>query len=167
MRILALDLATKTGWCFAEAGKPVSVGTLQLPRTGNNIGVFLSTFSAWLRPALLERQPDLVVFESPILRGATQIATLRKLYGLAGVTEMIADEYGARVFECSITQAKKALSGNGRAEKPDMIEAAKGRGVEVTDDNQADAFGVFLFAVAQASPSNLSAYDPVFAGVLA
>lgn len=158
--ILALDLATKTGWCLARAGDPVRVGTHVLPSTGKDIGTFLLRHQHWMEQVFIDHRPELVVYESPILRsGQTQIATLRKLYGLAGVTEMVSTARGVPCFEVNLATAKNLLSGNGRASKPDMIQAARARGVPVEDDNQADAFAVFLCAVKHRSPEHLHCYE--------
>lgn len=160
MKILALDLATKTGWCAARAGDPVRVGTHTLPKTGNDIGTYLDVHCAWMVRTLASHYPDLVVYESPILRsGQTQIATLRKLYGLAGVTEMVCTQNEVPCFEVNLSTAKALMAGDGRAKKPDMIRAAIARGVDVQDDNQADAFAVFLCAIKFRCPELLPVYE--------
>ena len=159
--LLALDLATNTGFCRGVPGGPVTVGTITLPSTGNDVGTFLNAYANWLRPVLQDGITT-VVFESPSLRsGGTQLATLRKLYSLAGVTEMACQTLNIPVFEERLQTVKKTLAGNGRAEKADMIEAAKLRGVPVTDDNQADAFGIWLCAVHNGWRDSMALYDPL------
>lgn len=157
--ILTLDLATRTGWCRGEPGGPVTVGTARLPKTGNDVGSFLNAFEHWLEGAL--DGIEYVVFESPIIRSSQlNIAVMRKLYALAGVTEMVAKKRGLIVLEERIQTVKKQLAGHGRADKEQMVAAARARGVPVTDDNQADAFGLFLCAVARDRPDLLVAYEP-------
>lgn len=164
-QILALDLATKTGWCRGVPGQPVEVGTHVLPKTGSDIGTFLNAHQDWLDALLLTRDVSLVIYESPILRsGNTNISTLRKLYGLAGVTEMVCVDHKVRCVEVMIQKAKKALAGHARADKAQMMLAAERRNVAVEDDNQADAFGVFLTAIHEGWPEHASFYDPLFAG---
>lgn len=159
MIVLSLDLATRTGWCAARAGDPVRVGTNRLPSTGKDMGTFLNAHLDFMERAIINHRPDVVVYESPILRsGNTQIATLRKLYSLAGVTEMACANHGLKVFEVHLQTAKAMLAGTGRAQKHEMIKAARRRGVDVEDDNQADAFAVFLVAVKMLEPDALSAY---------
>lgn len=159
MKIVAVDLATRTGWCVARAGKPVRVGTHNLYPYRANVGRFLNAHMKFMGKVLQRGDVDLVAFESPLLRTQTNLATLRKLYGLAGVTEMVARSHGVRTWEVGATTAKKMLTGNGRAEKQDMIKEANRRGVDVPDDNAADAFAVFLCAVKQHAPSALAFYE--------
>lgn len=101
----------------------------------------------------------MVVFEAPMLPKAkidetgtlrqapTNLATTRKLQGLAGVAEMVCIQRGVEVREVFIQTIKKELGGTGSAGKPDMMAAAKRCGMDPKTFDEADAFGVWLVAV--------------------
>jgi len=48
------------------------------------------------------------------------------------------------VFPLYVSQIKKALTGNHKADKSEIHEALSAKGLEFSDDNQADAYGAFL-----------------------
>ncbi len=97
----------------------------------------------------LEAHPvDHVCYESPVfMPSGTQIATLRKLFSLAGLTELICHRRDLTVTEANNSSVKKYFAGHGRAKKPAMIAAAKARGFDVANDDEADALGIWLYTI--------------------
>lgn len=160
---LTLDLATVTGFCAgpADSGEVPTLGHVRMPSTGPDVGRFLCAWQDWLEPKVREVEPSLIVFEAPILAGQTQIATTRKLQGMAGVTEMVAHRAGIEVAEVATSQVKKALTGSGRAEKADMISAARAYGFNPQTSDEADAFGIWLCALRLRHPSLAGLWDPI------
>ena len=76
-KILALDLATKSGWaCGSPDGEP-RYGTKVLPSTGEDIGRFAAAYNEWLLDMITLESPALIVFEAPILAGQTTLTTAR------------------------------------------------------------------------------------------
>ena len=150
MRILALDLATATGWALWASWGEVEYGTVRLPKTGEDVGRFLLAFEGWLAPRLTEWKVELVVFEMPILPQPTQMATLRKLYGLAGVTEMVAIRAGVDVCEKNLSTIRKHFIGCGTGPREVMkrltVEECRRRGWDPEDDNAADALALLDLA---------------------
>lgn len=146
--ILALDLATATGWCAGppDAGVPL-FGTHILPSTGDDIGAFGIAFEGWLAPTLRDVAPEVVAYEAPSLFAVTQPATVIKLNGLAYDTEKLCARAGIRCFQANPSRLKKFFAGNGRAKKPDMVAAARRYGWTVADDNQADACACWAWIV--------------------
>jgi Holliday junction resolvasome RuvABC endonuclease subunit len=145
-------LATFTGWASASPGvlsaSEVRVGSIKFPSTGDDIGKFLDAFDTWLNSMIAVEDPGLIVYEAPIISaGKTDINTARKLMGLAGHTEFVGLRRCVPVREVNIGTIKKELAGNGRAEKDAMIAAAKAEGVNVQDEHQADAFGIWKTAI--------------------
>lgn len=157
--LLALDLATKTGWCAGSGEQSPELGHVTMPDTGEEVGPFLDFYMQWLELQLREYQPSMVIFEAPLLPKAsiddrghlkqapTTIATTRKLQGLAGVTEMVCFRAKLEVREVYLQTVKKELGGHGHATKVDMMAAAKRCGLEPRTYDEADAFGVWLVAV--------------------
>ena len=112
-------------------------------------GKRFAAFHDWLCDMLTTFEPEVLAFEGPVLpRGGgsfqTTEHTLRTLIGLVSVAELVANLRGIRCFEVNVSSAKLALTGNGRAEKRDMVIAATERGWAVADDHQSDACAVAL-----------------------
>ncbi len=146
--LLTLDLATRVGWTKGDpADTEFAFGSYQLPSTGDDIGRYADAFDAWVQQMMMNATE--VVFEAPVLPHQTQLATVRKLNGLAWHTELVCHQLGIRCFEAHLQSIKKYFAGHGQAKKPDMIRAAKSYGYDIgEDDNQADAIGIRLYTIA-------------------
>ena len=160
-RIIALDLATCTGIAIGEPDEIPVLSHHRLPSTGPDIGRFLDAGDDWFRRLLAKHLPTLVVFEAPVLPQTTQIATVRKLHGLAGVIEMVCYRTGVEVAEVHLQSVKKALTGKGNAKKPDMVAACRAYGFDPKVDDEADAFGAWLLTVRTRYPQCAHAWDPI------
>ena len=134
MRILALDLATKTGW--AHSSGPSGVQSFAL-RRGDSSGMRFVYLRAWLT-RMEENEPfDLIAYEQPHHRGgrATEV-----LLGLATTVQGWAAENGKEVTTRSTSELKKHATGKGKASKLSMMLSAERKfGREPEDDNEADA----------------------------
>lgn len=161
--LLALDLATVVGWAHCGLGyravtsleaqaidRPTGVlsGSHRIAAPGVGIGGFLNAFDLWLSDLVTLHTPDILVFEAPILTGGqTSIDTARKLMCLAGVTELIAHRRQIPIVrEVNVSSVKKHWTGNGRAKKFEMIDAARARGFAPRTDDEADALAAMDFA---------------------
>ena len=88
-RVLALDLATTTGWAYGVPETKPEFGWLQFAKPGADRPVIYRAFRNWLEETWNERdaQPDLIVYESPavpsMMAGKTNIDTTKLLIGLA------------------------------------------------------------------------------------
>ena len=155
MVILALDQATLTGYAVVnENGLIHESGTWLLAdrkRTGESRGMRYIRFEAELRKIMGRWRPELVVHEQTILRGgaATEIAN-----GLKAIILKVAAERETEVSCVHTSELKHWATGNGKAEKEDMVRAATGflkchseAGKAVPDDdNEADAICIGLWA---------------------
>lgn len=151
--ILALDLATATGWACGAPGDNPRFGTKRMPQTGDEIGRFLVHFEDWLNDFLTVESPRLVVFEAPILRrGPSNPVVARKLMGLANCTETICYRRDIICRQAHLATVKKSFAGSGRADKAEMILAARRWGWDVENDNEADALGLWVEAVKHVAP---------------
>ena len=147
--ILALDLATNTGWCVGAPGGVPVLGTEKLPSTADDVGAFISAYNRWLLQTLCDTAPALVIYEQPSIFSKTTPATVIKLNGLASHTELVCHDHVPRLKyrQVNPSRLKKFWTGNGRAEKSDMVAMARRYGFAVTDDNQADAVSAWCYAV--------------------
>ena len=167
--IVGLDLATSTGFAFGDGLSRPRVAAIRMPSTSEDVGSFLVFFRTFLFPLLHRLSTEasdqggrvMVVFEAPILIDTTNIATTRKLQGLAAVVEMVVVDLKGLGFpiecrEVAGSTVKKELTGSGRAEKGDMMVAARAAGITISPgkegEDEADAFGVWLVGIRNFSP---------------
>lgn len=150
MRILALDLARLLGWARADGLGAPSAGTFRLAWTGRDHAAFLGEYRYWLNGQITAFEPRLIGFESPILKPTDHLEAIRKLYGLASMTEVVAMDRCIPVVERSVRAVRSAFLGKdylkqfkGRDEqKRAVIAECRSRGWEPKDDNEADAMGL-------------------------
>lgn len=158
MNILGLDLAKHTGFAVGHGDCEPEFGVHVLPDTREDVGLYLVKHEDWLVNFIATHKVEFVCYESPIIRGGknpktgkwelkTTITTLRKLYGLASETERLCHRLDLQCAEVPLQTIKKYLAGNGRADKPQMIAAARARGFDVKTDDEADALGIWLYTV--------------------
>ncbi len=145
MNILALDLATRCGFAFESIAGARESGVADFsPRKRQVYGWRFIHFNVWLYK-WSERDLDLVIYEKPIPFHSGQAAA-QLAYGFSTRVE----EFCARLrIRCESVQPnvlKKFATGNGRAEKAEMIRFAQALKKGVTDDNEADALWLLEYA---------------------
>lgn len=172
--ILALDLATCTGWVEGDGSGIPDHGYLELPPPVD--GDRGPAFSA-LRSFLVRRISKLqekglrvaVAFEQPLLPRAflkggkiiypTNISATLMLQGLAAIAEQVAHEMGCECGHADVGTVKKALAGFGGADKDDMVFVARKVGLTIEKHDTADAFGVWLAALPHYHRHHSEAWD--------
>lgn len=148
-RILAFDLGANTGWaCFDRQRNLVDHGVLRFPKPKHNCGDGDRFWHAQCEyDDLVHRfEPDIIVYEA-IKRWASSQAAL--IYGGLLAQLMIAGwrNDGRPYIGYSPTEIKKFATGNGKATKEMMIDAATEiLGIIPEDDNEADALLLGLMA---------------------
>lgn len=148
---LGLDLSvTSTGWAVwgGDVGR-IRTDVLPASRLGKGYErrryiadaieavVAAAVRPAWLTPPV----PVAVVMEAVPTKGAFDIVTTAMLHGV------VLDVLGpleVPVASVPASTLKKHLAGNGRAEKPQMIAAARAVGYEGDQHDEADAVGLAL-----------------------
>lgn len=92
-------------------------------------------------------QPTLVVFEALRLfhAGRISLAALRDLGRLQGIVGLYAHQRGARVLEVAVQHWRKAVLGDGRATKDDVVRWARAfaRRAVATDEAEAIALAYY------------------------
>jgi len=147
VKILALDIATKTGWAYRVNGKVISgVEDFSLKR-GDSPGMRYIYFNKWL--SNFATQEDLlIVYERPNQRGGSATAVL---LGLISHMEGFCAQRGFEHAAVEIQVLKKHATGNGDAKKEAMIDAAnellRAQGSDPTEsDDEADAICLLNYA---------------------
>lgn len=139
-QILALDIATNTGFCTSTAS-----GTWDLaPRKNESKGMRLIKLKASLREIVQSEGITLIVFEGAVTYGKfpNHVAV-----ELQGVLKLFCEENGIEYKSYMPTEIKKFATGNGNAGKPLMIEAVQKYKPGVTSSDEADAIHLFHFAI--------------------
>ncbi len=145
MKILALDLATKTGWatnCLSRIS-----GTIEFKlKRGESPGMRFLRCRSWLNEfyELVNARIDICCYEQAHHRGGAATACC---VGLVTVVQSFAAKKGIELMPVHTASLKKFATGSGRANKQDMIAAAKARGWQPADDNEADAQLLLDYAI--------------------
>lgn len=143
-----------------ETGKPLS-GHHKLPVTGDDIGEFIDAYDRWLVPMLVTHQPAIVTFENPIVQGQgqTTLSTTLKLVGLVVHTEFRCrrftwkrDRPPINVANVNVGTWKVSFCGSAKFSKktkpyPPIVKCKELGFENVTNDNEADAIGLFAHTV--------------------
>lgn len=137
INILALDVATHTGWCTKTAH-----GTWDFSlKRDESAGMRLVRFKAKLREMCALEEINLVTFE--LSQGFHQNAVIVQSE-LHGVLKLYCEENKIDYRSFAPSEIKKFATGKGSANKEKMVEAAQQMyGYFGNDDNTADAMHIF------------------------
>lgn len=144
MRILALDLATKTGWAHSNGESGVQDFAL---KRGESPGMRFIRFRTWIQEwSHGAIRPHVIAYEQAHHRGGAATHVAENLIGR--VLEFSA-EHDIDTSPYHTAHIKKYATGRGNASKDEMIAAAQAKWPDATiiDDNHADA--MWLLALAQ------------------
>lgn len=157
--ILALDIATRTGWALLDQHGVLSSGIEDFtPARGESHGSRFLRFRRWLRsvaqfgapdPTLQPRGPlarvGVLAYERAHHRGG---AATQLLVGFQAVVLEEAELWSAETLAVPTGTLKKFATGSGSAGKDAMVKAARDRWPEqnVEGDDQADALFVLAWA---------------------
>lgn len=141
MKILALDVATKTGWACADGS---GVFDFSIKRD-ESAGMRLVRFKAKLSELKEALSPDIVVFERTSGFHKNAIIVQSELHG---VLKLFCETENLNYRAYSASEIKKHATGKGNANKQKMIDAAvsKWPEIKVIDDNHADALWIYDLA---------------------
>ena len=163
MIILALDLATVTGWALQEGLRYESGVEDFSPIRHESPGMRWIKFRRWLTYMVGERAvPDLVIFERWV---ATRTGAAAEI--TAGFTTRVVELCTERDLEytaVSPSDLKRWTTGKGNAKKADMLEAVARRWKRVDSHDEADAVALLHYALVQiVGPAQVRAVEKNFA----
>lgn len=171
-RGLALDIASTTGAAFdKEPGRP-GFATFRVPHVEDpdDYGTRYVAFSDWVAEMIAVIRPDWGAFEAPLVnRGGnllTNQRTARLLGGLAAMAEAEFCRAGIPCGEENVSTIKKHLTGNGRAEKAEIMARCRQLGWGIKNDHEADAGALWAFIHCKINPG-FTYSTPLFAEVAA
>ena len=150
--ILALDLATRTGWAYGLPGtKPIG-GVWELPPAAS-LGRKLASFENQLWDALALHQPRLLMLAASFTQGKA-IAGAELLLGLSAHVESSCYRHDAEVRKQAESTIRKHVLGHGaslggrEACKARAMAWCAEQGYRVMSDDHADALVVWHYASA-------------------
>lgn len=168
MNLLALDLATSTGWCLRENGRLESGVETFHPRRHESPGMRYLAFSRWLEGLVFASATNAQGLTEPVGPPRVQLIVYEAILGRfarGGAQAEIAAGFSTRVLEFCARHhldhhgdtypatLKKWATGRGNADKAAMLEAVARRWRRVDDHNEADAVALLHFAEAEIVPS--------------
>jgi hypothetical protein len=143
MTVLALDLGTKTGWALQGADRTITSGTNEFKNDRwQGGGMRFLRFKKWLTEIKQMAGGLDAVFVEEVRRHAGVDAAHAFGGFLAHVTAWC--EHHQIPYEAVPVGT---ATGKGNANKDAMIAAARGRGFDPIDDNEADAIAILFWAL--------------------
>jgi hypothetical protein len=176
--ILALDIATRTGWATGDGSALPEHGWWDLPPAQDgDRGRLFTAFRKNLIALIGEAEPFrevVVIFEQPILpkpfmkNGVlifpTSIEVTLVLQGLAAIAEQVCDEAGVSCEMVDVSTVKLGFAGSGKATKEDMERVARRMGFTITHDDEADAIAVWACALREYNRKRAEWFDGLIYG---
>jgi Holliday junction resolvasome RuvABC endonuclease subunit len=140
MKLLALDIATKTGWRTAT-----SSGVWDLkPNRGESSGMRVVRFKSKVKELIEIEGITQISYERPAGLHKSSIMVASEMIG---VLMDLCIELGVEYASYSASEIKKFATGAGNANKEKMIRAAIDLGFNVIDDNHADAIHLYNLTI--------------------
>jgi hypothetical protein len=167
--VLALDLASVSGWAVGEpGGKPVH-GSNRFARPRASHEAIFAGAVKWINGILNEYEPAMVVWEAPLAGfkgGKTTDDVTTILFGLPAVI-------GAVVYLRGVYDIRKADTRDVRNHfigsnpkrakaKPMVMRQCRAMGWNVADDNEADALATWSYMCSLIEPRLAIAPTPLF-----
>ena len=145
--ILALDLGTTTGWAIRGFDGLITSGTVSFkPGRYDGGGMRYLRFTNWLSEINRLSGPVEAIWYEEVRRHAGTDAS--HVYGgLMATLTAWAELRGIPYSGVPVGTIKCHATGRGNANKQAMIDAARKRGFSPTDDNEADAIAILLWAI--------------------
>lgn len=191
--ILALDVATTTGWAYGMPGDRPAFGHFRAGKPRDATGEVLAQFRVWLDRCCAKSQPRMVVFEAPYVprfapkkvRTKTgqvisttpssstpiDIYVVRRLFAMCGLVEMIAYEHNIACREAGSSEICRFFTGNGSwggraGKKAATQKACAVYGFPGVTEDEADALALWVYAEAVLFPRRTArSAGPLFAQI--
>ena len=146
--ILALDLGTTTGWALSPLGGFITSGTVSFrPSRYDGGGMRYLRFRNWLNQLVQGGNAiQAVYFEEARRHVGTDAAHIYG--GFMACLSAWCEEHAVAYQGVPVGTIKRFVTGKGNADKIAVIAALHERGFSPTDDNEADAIALLLWAIA-------------------
>ncbi len=171
MLILALDLATRTGWALgALDDRAPRFGSIRFASVGASHEAVFAGALTWAAAFLKAERPERIVYEEPMRfrAGRSRQGNDEIAYGLAAITQAVA--YLRGIYDVRKATARDVrlhfLGHNPKraVAKKATVQRCRALGWEVVDDNEADACAIWSYQVALLAPERALRVTPLFSG---
>lgn len=168
--ILALDLATRVGWCAGTVDGPLSYGSFRCAPEGSQSAAIFGGAMKWLAERVLAFKPRIIVYEAPIdprMLKKINKDTIRRLNGMPAVIEAVAHNLGVYDVREIETGDLKHYWHNRRNLKREQVkrltmEKMRSLGYDPQDEDAADAIAVHRYMAAVLVPELRLEASPLF-----
>ena len=167
-RVSFFDTSSRLiGWCSGSGETRPDAGAWPFPYVGEDYGQLGGLFWKHLERHFETYRPTLVGFETPLMVPHDTLDKVRKLYGVIFLLETFCDQRDVPMFERGNADLKRELTGNPKADKDAMIEAATLCGIRLPDTKSegrgdaADAFAGWLIGIREERPDLSRRWDRV------
>ena len=169
--VLALDLATVTGWACGAPGETPKFGTTRFAKKGATHPAIYRGMRSWLNQWINGKTAQLIVYESAaipsLMLGRTTATTGRLLCGLTEHVEELCYER-IELNEASVQQVRAHFIGTNRNRRKLAKQLTMDRchelGWMVEDDNQADACALWSLQICILRPDIAPLHSPLLRG---
>ena len=144
--VVALDLATVTGWALRSADGAITSGTVSFrPSRYDGGGMRYLRFGNWLNQLAIDVGDIAAVHHEEIRRHlSTDAAHVHG--GLLATLTSWCEQRAIPYQGVPVGTIKRHITGKGNADKAAVIAAIRERGFKPVDDNEADALAILLWA---------------------
>jgi Holliday junction resolvasome RuvABC endonuclease subunit len=169
-RVLALDLATQSGWALGRPGddRPQS-GTVRLAGKGASQDAIFGGALRWLIPFTKDYEFDQLVIEQAVRKQQWKSSTDADdiTRGLIAIARGVVFERGIyRPTFAPVNSVRQFFLGDGRLERDEAkhrtMQRCAALGWDVADDNEADALAIWAWRCAIIDPTAGIAMSPLF-----
>jgi len=145
--ILALDLGSHTGWAIRQSDGTITSDTEHFtPQRFEGGGMRFLRFKRWLHELQAScRRIDAVFFEE--VRRHAGVDAAHVYGGFMSHLTAWCEQHGTPYQGVPVGTIKKHATGKGNANKDEMVNAARQRGHNPCDDNEADALALLYWAI--------------------
>lgn len=146
MNVISLDLGTKTGWAARLADGETLSGMFHTLSRGASRDRYLN-FRAFLDSCLpmCGGHIDKCFYEQVQRHTGTRAAHVYG--GFLATLSSFCVEHSIECVGVGVSTIKKYIAGHGFASKDEVISAVNSAGYSVSDDNEADALALLLYAL--------------------
>jgi hypothetical protein len=170
--VLAIDIATTTGWTRGIVGQQPTCGSIRFGGGTDVNNVIFGRALRWISETLEPKpRPDILILEAMLPPTAmvnhTSRAVRDRLAGLHGVFRGVAYLRGiGEIAEATVGDVRAHFIGDRSAKRDDAKRLTTQRcqrlGWQVADDNAADAAALWSFACALIDPKSAMQVVPLF-----
>ena len=145
--VLALDLGTSTGWALSSPHGIITSGTVSFkPSRYDGGGMRYVRFRAWL-DGLAHDSPDIEAIHFEEVRRHLSTDAAHVHGGLLAMLTAWCEQQSIAYQGVPVGTIKRFITGRGNADKAAVIDAIRTRGYSPSDDNEADAIAILLWAL--------------------